>query len=35
MKSLKTLKIDDDTFKGDEKKKSVFVMKSESIPLES
>ena len=29
------LKIGDDTFKGDEKKKSVFVMKSESIPLES
>ena len=27
------LKIGDDTFKGDEKKKSVFVMKSESIPL--
>ena len=30
---LETLKIGRDTFKGDEKKKSVFVMKSESIPL--
>ena len=33
MKSLKTLKIGNDVFKGDEKKENAFVMKGESIAL--